>query len=237
MIQTFLSFTDCSSPFFFKSAFAIIWYTYKRKVCIHLLVILLNLCSLLKVINVKKMQKYSVCTDMKRNRIICSFTNPASAPSTRSFLTWARCTVARPEAPVWNFQLCFHSALTHPHKWTLCFACSRHSPQTGMFERQAAAVGGGPSAAVPARKEHRQNPDIGAKQVTKFEMMVGKKARSENDCKVQITIKSHCKSIRSYTETTTLYYPDATVSLTWQRRWELMKIGNKLLCLFIGSSL
>lgn len=51
----------------------------------------------------------------------------------------------------------------------------RRSPQTGMFERRAVAVGRGPSAAVPAKEEHRQGPHTGAKQVTKFKRIAGKK--------------------------------------------------------------
>lgn len=54
-------------------------------------------------------------------------------------------------------QLCFHSALALPHKWCLCFACSRHSPQTGMFERRAAAFGRGPSAAAGLLSRRRRN--------------------------------------------------------------------------------
>lgn len=58
-------------------------------------------------------------------------------------------------------QLCFHSNCTHPqarqHKRSLCFAFSLHSPQTGMFERQAAVVGRGPSTAAGLLSQQSRN--------------------------------------------------------------------------------
>lgn len=96
-----------------------------------------------------------------------------------------------------SLQLCFQPALKHPRKWGLCFARSGHSPQTGMLDRRAVAVGRGPSAPVPAKEERRQGPDTGAKRVTKVKRAAGKKARSETDC------RSHCQPTPPYTHTHT----------------------------------
>lgn len=63
------------------------------------------------------------------------------------------------------------------------------------------AVGRGPSAAVPAKEEHRQGPHTGAKQVTKFKRIAGKKARSENDCRIQITMEQITPQIHSISHT------------------------------------
>lgn len=71
------------------------------------------------------------------------------------------CTVVPTKPSTLGSQLCFHSMRTHPqaqqHKRSLCFAFSLHSPQTGMFERQAAVVGRGPSTAAGLLSQRSRN--------------------------------------------------------------------------------
>lgn len=116
--------------FLFYSACTIVWWYLDRNVKI--------LFNLWQHVTRKYRLVYTSCISINRP----SLTNPPITATRTSTL---------------GAQLCFHSALAPPHKWSLCFACSCHSPQTGMFERRAAAFGRGPSAAAGLLSRRRRN--------------------------------------------------------------------------------